>query len=237
MARADYSKSLFSLNGAEPCFLPEKFQILNGEYRRSISVDLTDIQALNYYGPIQRPAHSATETLDWDGNTYTYSVRSFTAEELDDQGDKYVRASLEQILSDSDEIYQNPELTPEGIAAYETYYGSITYVLNRANYSITDDDIPTLSLPWNATYSGTLAGIVGEVSENYNTWKLIYENIARDESLYSARSSGYFQVPSGWVLGSGMGKVFDMCPSGVCMTAPHIDVYTLPVNPVTYTIP
>jgi len=239
MERKDFSGELFSLKGDPPAYLPSKILLPTGDYRRSCSISLEELQSCGYDGPVCCPQLCNTEKPVWNARSATIGTRPLTDEETLIRDEPAIRAELQQKLDSAVSIYQDPDLSDFGLKAFETYYGLCAYALQRKDKVLTREDVPVLDLPWNAYYSSADALVREDVSFHYRSWQLTYENCAVDDSLHSTYASGYFNIPPSWVIGSGSPYPFMVCPSGelCCYDLTPKDLSELVVDPVVSTNP
>ena len=215
MDRKNYSDCLFSYNNQVPTHLPSKLYLPDGSVRRSSYISIEELNSLGYKGPVSVPECCPTRKITWDCALGDYVVCPKTDEDIAAANDKFIRAYLQQTLLTSSGIYSDTDLTPEGVKAYENFYGNIYYVLHSKNI-ITEADIPKLELPWNYSYSHMKGLYDTKVNSSFKFWKLTYELCGVDESKCFVETSGFFDIPSDWVLGSGEPYPLNVCPSGHC---------------------
>jgi hypothetical protein len=215
MDKKDYSDCLFSYNNQTPEYLPSKLRLPDGSVRRSHYISIEELNTLGYKGPFCVPECCSTDKVTWCCVSGNYVVSCKNNEEIAADNDKFIRAHLQQTLLTSSGIYFDTDLTPEGIKAYENFYGNILYVLQFKNI-ISEADIPKLELPWNYSYSYMKSLYDTKVNSSFKFWKLTYELCGVDESKCFVETSGFFKIPSDWVLGSGEPYPLNTCPSGHC---------------------
>jgi|TARA_R100000482_G_scaffold47939_2_gene16798 trehalose-6-phosphate synthase len=146
------SNRLYSLNGAEPKFLPDRIRLSNGMVRSDVSTYTDEeLKDAGFTGPYTEPDYDLTrQERHWNSETLSYDITDnplIDDEELSKMRWVSLKQRKNQLLSDSDYIFvEDYPITEDKKQEWREYR---TLLRNFAS-TITDimqyDDIE--DLPW-----------------------------------------------------------------------------------------
>ena len=205
MAASDWSRSYFSYNGDTPNFLPEIFRLPSGFTRNSNNCELSEVLSAGYTGPFpEPPAPGDYSTVSWDSVSETWVITKisdnppYEAYLESKQTCAYIRSLLDGCPSD----LCNSDLTEKYQQQLFAYYGELFYLLHLCEthgQNITMAELPSLPNDELSTISKVQQQQSAWLEANYNDCKNFYET---QGLLPGDIDFSYFEVPSGWVLGS-----------------------------------
>jgi len=200
---SDFTTDLFLAEGAvEPAVLPGKLVLPDGKSRYTYSIELGEIHACGYDGPIYIPSYNhKEERLVWNLDQKAYLVEPLTEQEIKDLDDYKVRAQLHEILATEKTVLANKELVAVARESYFRYFGKCQYLLDSEE-SLSWEDVPVAVLPKDITQE--------QVDETYNKivdqqwfyWKQAYEIDSSTPWVLHVETRDRFVPPEDWIQGS-----------------------------------
>lgn len=195
----DFTNTLFSYKREEPTYLPERLRLPSGATRYANSISLLDLEALDFFGPIEKPEISANEVCEWSPEELHYVVRPKTSNELAVEADFLVREQLKTILSKQNEL-DYLSLSLEAFDVYLHYYGKISSLLESSKL-LTELDIPKLELPY-YIYEIDARKVYDNLvtEETLSAWKIDFQQYKQLSWLENPITAKRFTMPVEWLL-------------------------------------